>query len=494
VIDIVTVDLDQEWKLRKPLFNTLNRLCGPFIEYFATPLTVNALSRGYFTEKSQDIHFSANVHSFTRIWSLPGIIGPDITLQQLKNAIIWCLMSLKLCPNNYFILIVKNSMARQQLLASKLNIMENLYVKHWCQILQQTQAGLIDTHLFIITETKHFSQDICDEITRNLQNRNIRLIWSESKNEKMDIKINKIIQENSDLLTPWKEIYEERGMDYKQFTDNLHIDTQKIEKKKFILLPTTFQLEFEHKVVAETFYTLRELNITAFTKIEDLITLCIKKTLRPHNIPSFLFLDTINETKWKFRHWTITICDKNANLQLPICPKQYYLDMKRTFIENPTMFQIIINKERDILNYENNLLKNYQTVHNKYWSHLGRINKSGELPTAYTSPKFSDIDKKLPLCRVRPIITYAKFSMKKTLSIVATALNFLLSMLDPTMHFDIMDTNLVKKNFEKLNANTPFGNFTGVISLLSDIESMFDRIEPGMVKETLEWLFIEVKN
>ena len=94
---------------------------------------------------------------------------------------------------------------------------------------------------------------------------------------------------------------------------------------------------------------------------------------------------------------------------------------------------------------------------------------------------------------MRPIITYAKFYMKKTLSIVAIALNYLLSMLDTCLHFDISDTNLVKENFNKTNENTPFGNFTGAINLLADIESMFDRIEPDMVRNTLEWLFLEVR-
>jgi hypothetical protein len=378
------------------------------------------------------------------------------------------------------------------LLASTLKIMENVYVKHWCQIQERTQTGPRNTHLFIITETKQLSPDICEDITKNFQNnRYVRILWSEFKNEKIDININKIIKENSCLVRPWKDIYEERGLDCRQFNNSL--PTHKIEKKRFSFLPTTFQSEFGHKSVAETFYIFKNLNITAFTKIEELINLCLKKTLRPNNIPNFLYINTINETKWRYRHWTIIICDKNSNLQLPMCPKQYYEDMKRTFIQNPSMFKIIINREMDIRNYEKNLLKNFQNTHKKFWSHLGRINKSGELPIAYTLPKFSDIDKKLPLCRVRPIITYAKFSMKKTLSIVAIALNYLLSMLDPSKHFDIMDTNLVKINFEKINANTPFGNFTGAISLLSDIESMFDRIEPDMVKETLEWLFLEVK-
>jgi hypothetical protein len=131
-----------------------------------------------------------------------------------------------------------------------------------------------------------------------------------------------------------------------------------------------------------------------------------------------------------------------------MCPVQYENDMKRTFMANPSMFKVLSNNDTKI--YEVNFMKNLRKNHKKSWTHLGNLKKHGELPTAYTLPKFSDIDKKLEVCRVRPIITYAKFSMKKPLSIVAIALNFLLYMLDPSMHLDINDTNLVKKNFEKL--------------------------------------------
>jgi hypothetical protein len=198
-----TVDLDEEWELRKPLLNVLNRVCGPFMEYIGSPLTVNALSMGYFTEHSEDQFFSANYNCFTRIWSIPGIIGPDITMEQMKKSIIWSIMSLKICPNNYFILIINDSiMAQQQILASKLKIMENAYVKHWCQIQQHTQTGIINTHLFIITETKRFSQDICEEITKMIQNRYVRTLWSDFQYSKIEINIDNIIKENSNLIGP----------------------------------------------------------------------------------------------------------------------------------------------------------------------------------------------------------------------------------------------------------------------------------------------------
>jgi hypothetical protein len=43
-------ELDK-WNLRQPLISVLNRLYGPFIEYYTTPLRVNSLSLGYFTQK-----------------------------------------------------------------------------------------------------------------------------------------------------------------------------------------------------------------------------------------------------------------------------------------------------------------------------------------------------------------------------------------------------------------------------------------------------------
>src|ERR1700722_8390709 len=145
-------------------------------------------------------------------------------------------------------------------------------------------------------------------------------------------------------------------------------------------------------------------------------------------------MEKIFAVKWKYRNWTITICDKNSNLQLPMCPRQYYNDMCRTFIENKNMFNIIANSEGCTKETEKSYLRKLQKIHQKQWSHLGNFKKSGQLPRGYTLPKFTDIDKKLSVCRVRPIITYAKFAMKKTLSIVAIGLNFLISMLDPSQH------------------------------------------------------------
>ena len=189
-----------------------------------------------------------------------------------------------------------------------------------------------------------------------------------------------IIEQNSYLVRPWKEIFEERGLDCRNFRDRVLGIDERIEKKRFMLLPTFFQSEFEYKDVAETFSTLSRLNITAFSNIENLINLCMKKTLRPSNIPSFLYLDNIHQIKWKYRSWTITICDKNSNLQLPMCPKQYWYDMKRTFTENPNMFKIIINNQMQIKNCGKNYLQNLAKIHSKQWSHLGKLNKSGELP------------------------------------------------------------------------------------------------------------------
>src|ERR1700744_563537 len=82
---------------------------------------------------------------------------------------------------------------------------------------------------------------------------------------------------------------------------------------------------------------------------------------------------------------------------------------------------------------------------------------------------------------------------KKTLSIIAIGLNYLISRLDGNMHYDITDTMLVKKNLEKINGNLPFGDSTDVLIFQADIETMFDKVEPGMVKDSLEWLFREIK-
>jgi hypothetical protein len=151
------------------------------------------------------------------------------------------------------------------------------------------------------------------------------------------------------------------------------------------------------------------------------------------------------------------------------------------------MFQIITSTETKTKLLERTHLLSLQKQHKKEWSHLGKM-KRGELPTAYTLPKFSDVDKKLEVCRSRPIITYAKFSMKKTIG-----LNYLISRLDGNMHYDITDTMLVKKNLEKINENLPFGGSTNVLIFQADIETMFDKVEPGMVKDSLEWLFREIK-
>ena len=82
---------------------------------------------------------------------------------------------------------------------------------------------------------------------------------------------------------------------------------------------------------------------------------------------------------------------------------------------------------------------------------------------------------------------------KKTLSIIAIGLNYLISRLDGNMHYDITDTMLVKKNLEKINGKLPFGDSTDVLIFQADIETMFDKVEPGMVKDSLEWLFREIK-
>jgi hypothetical protein len=85
--------------------------------------------------------------------------------------------------------------------------------------------------------------------------------------------------------------------------------------------------------------------------------------------------------------------------------------------------------------------------------------------------------------------------MKKTLSIVAIGLNFLISQLDTLCpHFDIPDANIVHSKLEKICVeNLPFKDNTDLLPLLADITSMFDQINASMVKESLDWLFEKIK-
>ena len=83
--------------------------------------------------------------------------------------------------------------------------------------------------------------------------------------------------------------------------------------------------------------------------------------------------------------------------------------------------------------------------------------------------------------------------MKKTLSIVSIGLNFLLSTLDSSSHFDLSDANQTKERLEKMHNALPFGKNTKALTLLADIQSMFDVINPTMVRESLDWLFQKIK-
>jgi hypothetical protein len=336
---------------------------------------------------------------------------------------------------------------------------------------------------------KFLSEELQNEIMLNLKN--LKFKWTKIQNNTTGVNLDEIIKENQLFTAPWKLIFRENNFNHDLFGN---VQNPKIIKKeKFNLVPFTFSPVFPYKNTVEVYYFLKKLNITAFQKLEKFLGLCVKSISEPLKVPEFLLMEKILEVKRKYRKWTITICDKNSNLQLPMCPRQYYNDMCRTFIENKNMFKILANSEGGTKETEKSYLGKLQKIHKKQWSHLGNFKKCGQLPRGYTLPKFTDIDKKLLVCRVRPIITYAKFAMKKTLSIVAIGLNFLISMLDPSQHFDLNDSNLVKGFFEKINENTPFGHFTGAVTLLADIETMFDKIEPGMVKETLEWLFTEIR-
>ena len=45
----------EKWNLRKPLLSVLNRLCGPFIEYCATPLQVIPIIGLFYANKEDKI-------------------------------------------------------------------------------------------------------------------------------------------------------------------------------------------------------------------------------------------------------------------------------------------------------------------------------------------------------------------------------------------------------------------------------------------------------
>ena len=61
------------------------------------------------------------------------------------------------------------------------------------------------------------------------------------------------------------------------------------------------------------------------------------------------------------------------------------------------------------------------------------------------------------------------------------------------MPFDLNDANQTKDRLENLNSALPFGEKTRVITLLADIQSMFDVINPTMVRESLNWLWKKIK-
>jgi hypothetical protein len=480
------LELDLEiWTLRKPLMSTLNRLCGHLIEYWTSPLFVDSLSLGYFTQQRADQIFSANYDAFKHIWYLPGIIGPDIHNKDLNKIIIWSLMSLYLYPNTYYFLILQDQNYDLPELIS------HECIQHWCRIKEIHNGILKFTNIWIISINKLFDKNIYQELNKNLKNDHVHLFWTPQIIKNSDFNVQNILKAYPDIAAPWQSIYAERKLNL-FFGTNINREKQ-IEGKNFNFLPFTVTPNFPFKNTVETFYHLNKINITAFKKLENMLGLCLKKTISTTAVPNFLLTEKILEVKWKYRQWVITICDKNPNLQLPMCPVQYHNDMKKMFVDNKSMFKIISSTKYNSDIFEEEYISKLQKKHKKEWSHLGKIKITGDLSTAYTLPKFSDIDKKLQSCRVRPIITYAKFAMKKTLSIVAIGLNFLLSRLNSNMHYDICETSVVKKNMEDINHNLPFGDSTGLMLLQADIESMFDNIEPIMVEESLDWLFKEIR-
>jgi len=86
----------------KNVLNALNRFCGPLMEYSSTPLMVNTLSMGFFSDEQLDSLFGGNRNVFNSIWSIPGFLGINIQKEALDNYIAWALMSLSICPDTYF--------------------------------------------------------------------------------------------------------------------------------------------------------------------------------------------------------------------------------------------------------------------------------------------------------------------------------------------------------------------------------------------------------
>ena len=270
-----------------------------------------------------------------------------------------------------------------------------------------------------------------------------------------------------ELLSPWKNIFSQRSLPWPLDSQDSLICTEIIQRR-FQFVPTLITVSFPFEKLIETFYDLTKLDFFAFQNILELFTRCFRKQKILDNIPSFLRLENILDTKWKYRGWVIISCDKNSNLQLPMCPVKYRQDILKTFVQNPLMFRILTTDESSSQTLQEKQLKILFSKYRKHWSSLGNFRKKGELPSAYTLPKFSDIEKGLKDYRVRPIITYAKYPMKKTLSIVSIGLNFLISRLDNNLHFDLNDANQTKDKLEKMNSALPFGENTRVITPLAE--------------------------
>ena len=67
-------------------------------------------------------------------------------------------------------------------------------------------------------------------------------------------------------------------------------------------------------------------------------------------------------------------------------------------------------------------------------------------------------------------------------------------MLDKETHFDLSDADKVKENLEKLSCSSlPFKEHTEMLPLVGDIKSMFDIINPPMVREAINWLLEETR-
>jgi hypothetical protein len=64
------------WVMPANVYAAFNRIFNPLMEYFASPLNVNPLSKGFFSYYEADEFFGGNHDAFSALWSIPGLLNP----------------------------------------------------------------------------------------------------------------------------------------------------------------------------------------------------------------------------------------------------------------------------------------------------------------------------------------------------------------------------------------------------------------------------------